>query len=141
MAGQPGTTHDPPPAGGWAVICLCAEWCDTCRDYRRQYTARAAAEADVLHLWVDIEDEADALGDIDIETFPTLLVLHDDRPLFFGPVLPSAGVIDALLRRLTASDAAVGISPQNEAALRWLIARAQRLRAAHADRLSSGGQA
>lgn len=135
------TFLDPTPASGWTVICLCAEWCDTCRDYRRLYMARAAAADDVLHLWVDIEDEADALGDIDIETFPTLLVLHHDRPLFFGPVLPTAGVIDALLRRLTASDAPVGIAPQNESALRWLITRAQRQRAADAERQPSGGQA
>jgi hypothetical protein len=132
------TTLDPTPAGGWTVICLCAEWCDTCRDYRRLVTARAATPDDVLHLWVDIEDEADALGDIDIETFPTLLVLHDDRPLFFGPVLPTAGVIDALLRRLSAADAPVGVAPQNEAALRWLIEWAQRQRALHR---ASGSQA
>ena len=39
-------------------------------------------------------DEADALGDIDIETFPTLLVAHAGRVLFAGPVLPRLG--DAL---------------------------------------------
>jgi hypothetical protein len=134
-------TLEPTPASGWAVICLCAEWCDTCRDYRRLYMARAAAADDALHLWVDIEDEADALGDIDIETFPTLLVLHHDRPLFFGPVLPTAGVIDTLLRRLNASDMPVGIAPQNEAALRWLTMRTQRQRAERAGRQPAGGQA
>ena len=30
------------------------------------------------------------MGDVDIETFPTLLVAHGGRPLFFGPVQPSA---------------------------------------------------
>jgi hypothetical protein len=35
----------------------------------------------------------------------------------------------------------VGIAPQNEAALRWLIMRTQRQRAERAERLPSGGQA
>jgi thioredoxin-like negative regulator of GroEL len=121
-------------ASDWTVVCLCAEWCDTCRDYRRLFAARAAAADDAVHLWVDIEDEADALGDLDIETFPTLLVLHRERPLFFGPVLPQPEVIDALLRRLHADDAAIEVASQNGAALRWLIGRARQDRRAARER-------
>ena len=38
--------------------------------------------------WIDIEDEADVIGDVDVETFPTLLVAHQGVVLFAGPVLP-----------------------------------------------------
>lgn len=118
-----------PAPGEWAVVGLCAEWCGTCREYRPLLAARAAKAVDELHLWVDIEDEADALGDLDIETFPTLLVLHRGRPLFFGPVLPQIGVIDRLLQTLRHGSAAeVSIAPANQAAVQWLaqLARAAR---------------
>lgn len=91
----------------WTVVCLCAAWCDSCRDYRRAFAERGGAAGDALHLWVDIEDESDWLGDIDVETFPTLLVLHEERPMFFGPVLPQIGLVDRTLRSLRESGAAL----------------------------------
>jgi thioredoxin-like negative regulator of GroEL len=120
--------HSGPPTE-WTVVCLCAEWCDTCREYRRLFDQRAARANDALHLWVDIEDDADVLGDLDIETFPTLLVLHGQRPRFFGPILPQIEVIDGLLRTLDPSaTAAVPIPADNETAVRWLCEQAQRMR-------------
>ena len=116
---------DPPPK--WTVVCLCAEWCDTCHAYRALFEARAAKSADAVHLWVDVEDESDALGDLDIETFPTLLVLQGDHPRFFGPVLPQPEVIDALLRTLNAADEhPLCIAAENIAAVRWLAEQAAR---------------
>lgn len=80
---------------------------------------------DEVHLWVDIEDDADQLGDLDIETFPTLLVLHRGRPLFFGPVLPQIDVIDRLLQTLRGEAAAEApVAQENEAAVRWLAEQA-----------------
>jgi len=69
-------------------VCLCADWCGTCRDYRRAFEQRARERDDAVHIWLDIEDDSDWLGEMDVETLPTLLVLHEDRPMFFGPVLP-----------------------------------------------------
>jgi hypothetical protein len=89
-----------PPAAHWTVVCLCADWCDTCRDYRSAFERRARERDDARHVWLDIEDDSDWLGDIDVETLPTLLVLHGDRPMFFGPVLPHVGVVDRTLRAL-----------------------------------------
>ena len=40
------------------------------------------------------------MGDVDIETFPTLLIAHGGRPLFFGPVQPSAAQLSRLLASL-----------------------------------------
>jgi hypothetical protein len=94
------------PAGlrsRWTVVCLCAAWCDSCGNYRRAFSERAQAAGDAVHLWVDIEDESDWLGDIDVETFPTLLVLCGEQPMFFGPVLPQIGVVERTLRSLRES--------------------------------------
>jgi thiol-disulfide isomerase/thioredoxin len=57
------------------VACLCAEWCGSCRDYRATFAALAAQfAADAEFAWIDVEDDADALGDPDIDDFPTLLI-------------------------------------------------------------------
>ena len=51
--------------------------------------------------WLDIEDEADALGDLDVETFPTLVIGGRDGAVrFAGPVLPQPGQIARLLQSL-----------------------------------------
>ena len=73
------------------IVCLCADWCGTCREYAQVFEALQQALPAHRYRWIDIEDEADALGDIDIETFPTLLVSCGGRVLFAGPVLPRLG--------------------------------------------------
>jgi len=50
--------------------------------------------------WLDIEDEAHALGDVDVETFPTLLIGDARAPRFAGAVLPQAGHLGRLLQSL-----------------------------------------
>ena len=73
------------------VACLCAAWCRTCTDYQPTFDALAAEFGVATHfVWVDIEDDAAALGDLDVEDFPTLLCARGGRTLFFGPVLPHA---------------------------------------------------
>jgi thioredoxin 1 len=93
-------TPAPKPDAAWTVVCRCAEWCGTCRDYRSAFEARARERSDAAHVWLDIEDDADWLGDLDVEMLPTLLVLHGDQPMFFGPVLPHMDVVDRTLRAL-----------------------------------------
>ena len=73
---------------GFAVICLCAQWCGTCRDYRAGFDELAAQFPGVRFSWLDIEEQADELGDLDIENFPTLYIRRDDSVLFFGTMLP-----------------------------------------------------
>jgi len=106
----------------WTVICLCAEWCDSCCAYRKEFDARAALTGDAVHAWVDIEDESDWLGDIDIETFPTLLVLCDGEPLFYGPVLPYIDLVDRTLKSLQPSASpALKLAPGERAAIERLV--------------------
>ncbi len=112
-ANTPETAAD--HAAGWQVICLCAEWCGTCREWRPQLARQAQLQPGVDFAWVDIEDEADAIGDLDIETFPTLLIAQGDRARFLGPVLPTAPAIGRLLESLQA-DPRAGTSPSEAAA-------------------------
>ncbi len=70
------------------VVCLCAEWCGTCRDYRTGFNELAVQFADVHFRWLDIEDRADELGDLDVDNFPTLLIKRHGWIIFFGTMLP-----------------------------------------------------
>ena len=106
----------------WHVICLCAAWCGVCRDWRAAFDAAAAAHPQARFDWVDVEDEADALGEVDVETFPTVLIAQGSRPRFYGPVLPSAGQLGRLLASL-AADSAAGAAVPGEAGP--LLARLQ----------------
>ena len=86
----------PPPV---LVACLCAAWCGACRDYRALFDAQAAHAGDgARFVWVDIEDDEAALGDVDVLDFPTLLVARGDAALFFGPVMPHAQTLARVLR-------------------------------------------
>lgn len=84
-------------AGGWTVACLCAGWCGTCSSYRASFEAMAARHPALRFVWIDIEDQADIVGDLDIDNFPTLLLQHDDTVAFFGTVLPDPAVAERLL--------------------------------------------
>lgn len=110
------------PSGTWAVACLCAAWCRTCDAVRPHFDARAAAQSHIAHRWIDIEDEADAIGDLDIETFPTLLVVRDGVPLFFGPVLPKPEAVDALVAALIADPTPRAAGTIDDAELAPLLA-------------------
>jgi thioredoxin 1 len=77
--------HD---TASWWVVCLCAAWCGVCRDWLPMFTAQARAHPHLRFTWVDVEDEDEAMGDVDIETFPTLLVARDGEVLFLGPIPP-----------------------------------------------------
>jgi thiol-disulfide isomerase/thioredoxin len=80
------------------VACLCAAWCDTCSSYRGKFAELATLHPDQRFVWIDIEDEADLVGDLDVENFPTLLIQHADVVSFYGPVLPDMRQADLLLR-------------------------------------------
>ncbi len=81
------------------VACLCAAWCGSCRDYRPLFDALAAQFAGQADFrWVDIEDEADRLGDLDVENFPTLLIAIGDTVRFLGAVAPQTATAARLIR-------------------------------------------
>lgn len=90
-------TDDSP---AWWVICLCADWCGTCREYRPLFDGLAREHPDARFVWVDVEDEADLAGDLDVETFPTLLIADRTQARFLGPLLPQIPVLARLLTSL-----------------------------------------
>ena len=88
------------------VACLCAAWCRLCDGYRAVLESLAdefdgTAVALQWH-WVDIEDEADLVGDLDVETFPTIVVADDTHVRFAGAVEPQRETLQRLLRATVA---------------------------------------
>lgn len=81
----------------WMVACLCAAWCDVCCQYRAGFEELAVQHPDKSFVWIDIEDQADIVGDIDVDNFPTLLIQRGDSVAFFGTVLPDARQANRLL--------------------------------------------
>ncbi|QOY96152.1 thioredoxin family protein [Massilia sp. UMI-21] len=79
------------------VACLCAAWCGTCSSYRATFEELALRHPDKTFVWIDIEDQADIVGDLDVDNFPTLLVQRGDTVAFFGTMLPDGAVADRLV--------------------------------------------
>jgi len=80
------------------IACLCAAWCDTCTQYRSVFQELSLKHPDKHFVWIDIEDQADTLGDIDVENFPTLLIQQGDAVAFYGTVLPDMQLADRLIQ-------------------------------------------
>ncbi|MFK4709105.1 thioredoxin 1 [Roseateles asaccharophilus] len=82
------------------VACLCAAWCRTCESYQEVFEAACAELPQAgLHVrWIDIEDEAELVGDLDIETFPTLLIADGEHVRFAGPLPPQPETLKRVLR-------------------------------------------
>jgi thioredoxin 1 len=107
-------------SGGRWVFGLCAQWCGVCRDWRAAFDAAAARHPRDRFVWIDIEDEDELVGDLDIETFPTLLVGSADRVLFFGTILPTPELLSRLLESLDGTGKA-SASGEAQALLQRLV--------------------
>ncbi len=86
----------------WIVACLCAGWCGTCATYRAVFEEMAVRHPDKHFVWIDIEDQADVVGDLDVDNFPTLLIQRHDVVAFFGTMLPDPALAERLLQAQTA---------------------------------------
>jgi thioredoxin 1 len=91
-----------PVSDGW-VICLCADWCGICRDYQMIFSQMAKRYPAFRFAWLDIEDQSDLVGDLEVETFPTLLLANAQGTRFFGPLTPQASTLARLLDSLARS--------------------------------------
>lgn len=87
----------PDHAEKWIVACLCADWCDVCKQYQAAFHGMADSNPHACFVWIDIEDHADLVGDLDVENFPTLLIQQGDTVHFFGAVLPDIHIAERLL--------------------------------------------
>ena len=109
-AGTPGTQ-----AGDWIVACLCAQWCGICRGWREAFRDLAQQSTSLLPasrwLWVDVESQADALGEFEPENFPVLAVQRGSRLLYCAALPQQAGNWRRMVQSLGALD--------EEQAQRW----------------------
>ncbi len=99
------------------VMALCADWCGTCRDFQPVLERIAAAHPEWLIAWADIEDDADLVGDVDVDNFPTLAVFRAGRALHFGAALPLEHVVSRLLQGIQGRDGTAAEVPAEVAAL------------------------
>ena len=87
------------------VVSFCAAWCETCNEFRAGYERLADARPHATFVWIDIEDDAEWAGDVDVENFPTLAVYRGSVPLHFGVSLPHENVVGRLIDALAAQPA------------------------------------
>lgn len=94
--------NSPPHPPTLHVACLCAAWCRLCDDYGPVFnsvTQSLRAERTALQVhWIDIEDEAALLGEFDVETFPTIVVVDAANVRFAGPLQPQPETLQRVLR-------------------------------------------
>ncbi len=124
---DPETRPTDPPL---LLACLCAAWCRLCDGYAQvldETAARLRSDWPLLAVrWIDIEDEADLVGDFDVETFPTLVLLRGDELLFAGVLTPQPQVLERVL-----TQALRNAAPPAERFAAEARAFAQRLHGAH----------
>ena len=84
----------------WVAACLCAAWCGTCGEFRERFTLLAQRFPAWQFVWIDVEDQAAVVGELDIDNFPTLLVQQQDGVHFFGTILPDLHLAERLLQSL-----------------------------------------
>ena len=111
------------------VACLCAQWCGTCRDYRPLFDQLQAEFAAAQFIWIDIEDEADLVDPVEVDNFPTLLVVADGQARFFGTLTPHIDTLRRILQTQLSAQRAPSVEPQAQAlaqrVLQRLAAKAQ----------------
>jgi len=102
---QPDNPSEPQAASPLLVAALCAQWCNTCTTYQPQFEAQEASFGSRARcVWIDIEDQAEVMGALDVENFPTLLIARGDEVLFFGTVLPHVQTMVRLVQSALTGD-------------------------------------
>lgn len=110
------------PPTSLLVACLCAAWCRVCESYQQEFAQLAQRYPQVRFRWVDVEDEAALVDDLDVETFPTLLIGRGEHLAFAGPVPPQLGSAERLISAALDGGGQPGTDPAAQALLRRLQA-------------------
>jgi thioredoxin 1 len=85
------------------VLFLCAEWCGVCRDLKGMFEELSAIQPSVHWTWVDVEDHSEIFDDLELDTFPSLLVMLNKRPWFFGSIEPRKEVVLRIVTKISES--------------------------------------
>jgi thioredoxin 1 len=97
------------------LLCLCAAWCHLCTAYTPVFAEVAqrlrADWPDLTSRWIDIEDETGLVGELDIATFPTIVVLRGAQVLFCGPLPPQPEMLERVVRAALESRTADEVDP------------------------------
>lgn len=109
------------------MVCLCAAWCGTCKQYEQTFTEMATQFPEMRFVWLDVEDREDLVGDLDIETFPSILVAQGDQARFLGPILPQPPVLARMLQSLPQDAGAKPVDMQQAQDLLQRLLRADDL--------------
>lgn len=85
------------------IFCLCADWCVICREFEPAF--KRLSEALPEHNWryLDIEDDEPFLADMDIQSFPTLVIFNQGKQCCFAGVIEPR--IDTLQRLVQSAQA------------------------------------
>jgi len=94
------------------VVALCAAWCDSCNEFQATFERIAQARPEMYFLWLDIEDDSEICGDIDIENFPTLAIYRGARLLHYGVSLPQEGTVTRLVDAIAERGETDAAAPQ-----------------------------
>jgi thioredoxin len=103
--------------GVLVVISLCAAWCHTCGEFREAFERIAAERGEVQFVWLDIEDDHEICGDIDVENLPTLAVFRGDVPVHFGVSTPQEATVARLIDELASRTVSARDVPEEVRAL------------------------
>lgn len=82
------------------IICFCAEWCSTCRQYRKKLSILSDQLKRHIFYWIDIEDNYEFIGDEDIINFPTLLVQINRKTVFYGSIDSSIDHLEMIIKTI-----------------------------------------
>ncbi|MEK7346881.1 MAG: thioredoxin family protein [Pseudomonadota bacterium] len=96
------------------ILCLCAQWCVICRAFESQFQDLRAAQPQCHWRWIDIEDHDAVLSDLDIQNFPTIVILDGGGQLCFaGTIEPRMDLLQRLVR--SAQDGQLRLAPAEAA--------------------------
>ena len=110
------------PTPSLRVACRCAQWCGTCRDYQALFDKLQAEFPQAQFVWVDIEDQADLVDPVEVENFPTLLVVADGQARFFGTLLPHIDTLRRILQTQLSAERATTVDAEAQALAQRLLA-------------------
>ncbi|MDX1668142.1 MAG: thioredoxin family protein [Limnobacter sp.] len=89
------------------VLVCCAQWCGVCRDFKQPLRSLASRLPSHQFVWIDIEDTDLWEDEVDIENFPTVVVVDQmGKQYFCGPIEPHIKALQKLVETFEADGSA-----------------------------------